>query len=136
MIGYPVSSVAAEFPENSTQTVGQNRTLDEEIADYCGRSEFVLVTTDEDFRTKWSRAGVLARSGVEVIVFHRDIPGAMEQHRRITLHYDRWQETLSVRPYGPGIWEQRASGPPRLQLGSGPKPKPKARVRTTSRTSR
>jgi hypothetical protein len=42
------------------------------------------VTTDQDFRGKWVRNGLLAKHGIEVIAFDRDVPGLRTQHERIT----------------------------------------------------
>jgi hypothetical protein len=103
----------SKVPGFGSEIPGQSPTADEVIARWCAATEWVLVTTDEDFRGRWWRSGLLRDHGVEVIVFDRDIAGLSEQHRRITLHYGDWQATLAANKYGFRVWRQGSKGPPR-----------------------
>jgi hypothetical protein len=105
-VGYPLTHVNNAFPQNVGRRPGQNRTPDEEIARWCAQTETVLIATDEDFRGKWVRLGVLANAGVEVIVFDHDLEGLRVQHERITKHFSVWEQELARQPYGYRVWRQ------------------------------
>jgi hypothetical protein len=79
-----------------------------------------LVTIDSagfSFNGRWVRTGLLARHGVEVIVFDRDIKGITEQHRRLTAHLPYWQSELERQPYGYRVWHQGKPLKPNMSVG-------------------
>jgi hypothetical protein len=111
LVELPFAHVADVFGGAVT---GQSPVEDEVIARWCGTGGHVLVTIDGDFRARWVRSGLLATHDVEVIVFHRDILGLAEQHRRVTLAYEGWVQALCRHDAGHRVWEQRARGSPTL----------------------
>ncbi len=118
-VGYPVTHVVNAFPKNVGDRSGQNRTADEEIARWCAQTGTVLVSTDEDFRGKWVRLGVLSNLGVEAIVFDHDLEGLRVQHERITRHFPTWEMELGRQPYGHRVWRQGVRNRIRLMPSTG-----------------
>ncbi len=87
------------------------------------------MTTDEDFRGRWVRSGLLQAHNVEVVVFTKDPKGLREQHARVTRHLPYWEQELSRQPYGFRVWEQgnplapsMRRGQPRRQRARSPRP--------------
>jgi hypothetical protein len=111
-LDYPITCVFRSFPDYPGPKVGQCRAPDEVIAEWCAKTEQVLVSTDEDFRGKWVRNGLLATHGVEVIAFDRDLPGLRFQHERLTRLLPVWEQVLSQNPYGYRVWIQGSRGQP------------------------
>jgi hypothetical protein len=126
-VGYPITHVVTAFPLNVGKRSGQNRTPDEEIARWCAQTETVLVSTDEDFRGKWVRLGVLSTLGVEAIVFDHDLEGLRLQHERITKHFPVWEMELGRQPYGHRVWNQGVRNRVRLMPSTGRRIRPKSR---------
>lgn len=96
---------------------GQCKAEDGEIAKWCSENGRVLVTGDEDFSGRWVRSGELAKHGVEVVVFDRELAGLRTQHERITRHLPHWVRALSAYPAGHRVWVQGERLDPRLQEG-------------------
>lgn len=90
---------------------------DPDIAKWCGMTNYVLVTIDADFHTRWVKSGLLAAHGVEVIVFAADLKGLDEQHARVTRHYPYWQSELGLNPYVHRVWVQTLRKAPGLIQG-------------------
>lgn len=116
LVEHPVIHVVEAFPHKVPKP-GRCNAEDGEIAEYCAKAELVLVTTDSDFQGRWVRSQLLARHGVEVIVFTEELPGLSEQHRRMTLHLPTWATTLNRDPYGYRVWTQGSKGPPKIMQG-------------------
>ncbi len=116
LVEHPFVHVSEVLPSPSLPS-GQAGASDEEIAAWCADDVSVLVTTDSDFKGRWIRSGLLARHGVEVIVFNRDIPGLGNQHLRITTHLPAWQSELERQPYAYRVWVQNMSGGLKLRIG-------------------
>jgi hypothetical protein len=114
LVGYSFMHVH-QLPGNTAPIPGQCDLDDSAIAIWCGKANRVLVTCDQDFRTRWLKSGLLAREGVEVIVFSRNIAGLAEQHRRVTLHLPDWIKLLEQQGYGHRVWEQPTRGLLRLR---------------------
>jgi hypothetical protein len=133
-VAVAVIHVSQALPSGATAVPGQNRTPDNVIAHWCAQTEHVLVTTDEDFRGRWLRSGLLAAAGVEVITFDHDIPGLRQQHARITKHFPWWEGELCKRPYGHRVWIQRQRNPPTMTKSSARRQRQGRQVqRTTAR---
>lgn len=99
-----VSEVEAlRVPDTMT---GQCKSPDELIAPWCVDNRKVLVTVDADFKGRSARSRLLAQQGLEVIVFDKEIKGALEQHARVTYHLPFWEQALGSQPYGQRIWTQ------------------------------
>lgn len=114
---------------------GQQPAEDPDIADYCARTETVLVTIDSDFRGRWVKSGTLSRAGVEVIVFTKDLKGLPEQHRIVTGCLPGWYQDLGRQPYAHRIWDQYPNRKhPELRVGKTRKPR-KGRSRPPVRTN-
>jgi len=58
---------------------GQSRARDEEIAEWCGINDYVLITCDSDFRGRLVRSGALETANAEVIVFTHELAGLHNQ---------------------------------------------------------
>jgi hypothetical protein len=103
------------------KSTGQSLAPDDQIAEWCAKTEYVLVTLNsQDFAGygRWVRNGLLAKHGVEVIVYDRDIKGLQEQHRRLTANLERWTQALETFPYGHRVWDQGLRGPPKQVVGA------------------
>lgn len=103
----PFTHVALEPSLGTGRVRGQQPASDKDIAEFCAKTEHVLVTIDSDFRGSWERSGVLARAGVEVIVFTTDLVRLEEQHRVVTACLPGWRRELeAITPYGYRRWNQ------------------------------
>lgn len=95
-------------------TAGQPGADDATVARWCATTRLVLVTCDGDFSGRWVRSGLLAREGVETIVFDWQVRGLQEQHRQVTARYASWASQLAVYPADHRVWIQQKRG--RLRL--------------------
>jgi predicted nuclease of predicted toxin-antitoxin system len=117
LIDLPVLHVWDAIPSSRGSVKGQVQASDQEIANWCALAEYVLVTTDEDFRGRWVRSGLLQAQNVEVVVFTKDIKGLRNQHARVTRHLPYWEEELSRQPFGFRVWEQGPDNRPVMRSG-------------------
>ncbi len=116
LVEHPVIHVVDAFP-HKVPLPGRCSAEDGEIAEYCAKTEHVLITTDKDFQGRWVRSQLLARHGTEVIVFSEELAGLAEQHRRITALMPVWGALLRRDPYGHRVWSQAPKGPPTILMG-------------------
>ena len=137
-LGYPVTCVFRSFPDYPGPRHGQCRAPDEVIAEWCAKTEHVLVSTDEDFRGKWVRNGLLATHGVEVIAFQKDLITLRTQHERITRLFSVWEDLLRLNPYGHRVWIQGNANRPvesrQRNRGSARRPSPTGQRQRASRS--
>lgn len=110
MVGYEIAHVSEWFPGSDRPGVCEAR--DEDIAHECGSRNYVLITCDKDFHTRWVTTGVLADAGVEVIVFKNELAGLRHQHDQVTTLWRHWETSLCSSEYSHRVWEQGAKGPP------------------------
>lgn len=75
------------------ETLGK-KAKDEEIVPWCNKNGHVIVTCDDDFRSREMREGLLNQTSVEVIWFQRQPKGTRQQFEQITKHYPVWDELL------------------------------------------
>ncbi|MGQ0431751.1 MAG: DUF5615 family PIN-like protein [Microthrixaceae bacterium] len=106
MVDHDVQHVSEITALGVGRVRGQQPAEDPDIADYCARTETVLVTIDGDFRGRWAKSGALARAGAEVIVFTKDLVGLREQHQIVTQCLPGWYVDLGSQPYAHRIWDQ------------------------------
>ena len=123
LVEEPILHVSEAFPDNTGGVPGNCNVPDEQVAEWCGKTAYVLVTADEGFHGRWIRTGLLSNHGVEVIVFDREIKGLPEQHRRITRHLTRWKDVLERDPYGFRVWVQSVNGDPKTLQGKKSRPR-------------
>jgi hypothetical protein len=113
----PFLHVTEAIPPPPGTPRGRQPAPDPEVAKWCGQAQYVLVTIDTDFWSRWVKTGLLANCGVEVIVFNEDLKGLEAQHSRVTRHYAFWQETLGKSPYAHRVWSQTRKLEPGLIQG-------------------
>ena len=111
-VGYPITCAFRALPDYPGTKHGQCRAPDEVVAEWCAKTEYVLIATDEDYRGKWVRNGLLALHGVEVIAFDKDLATLRRQHQRITRLFPVWEQALSLNPYGHRVWIQGSANRP------------------------
>lgn len=117
LVGHPIIHVVSALPHRAGPLAGQCNATDAEIAEWCAKTENVLVTSDSDFRGRWVRNGLLVKHGVEVVAFDKDVAGLIEQHRRVTRHMPYWHDTLNRQPYSHRVWIQTSKLAPSLSIG-------------------
>ena len=88
---------------------------DEEIAEWCAREGLVVVTCDEDFRSRELRVGAYNRRGVDVVLCTRQPTGLREQLELVVLWYPKWTKAVATAQRHPQLWLQHGPrGPLRL----------------------
>ena len=97
-------------PELASGVKGHSSAEDLEVARWCVTNEHVLVTCDPDFRGRSTRNQELVDSGVEAIVFTRELSGLNSQIDTINRRLPLWQQQLSRKPYAPRVWLQFPRG--------------------------
>lgn len=100
----------SRVPGLGGSTAGQSGADDASVARWCATTGHVLVTCDSDFSGRWVRSGLLAREGVETIVFAWQVRGLQEQHRQVTARYESWAYQLADLPADHRVWIQQKRG--------------------------
>lgn len=83
---------------------GWCRVKDPVIAEHCGTYKLTLITFDTDFKTKWLRSGILAKTGAEAVWIDRQIPRPGRQLEFLMAHRQKLESALSQRPYAGQAW--------------------------------
>lgn len=113
--------MAAGYPFRSVQRVQElgiwesgallgRKAKDEDIVPWCQTNDFVVVTCDDDFRSREMRQRLLTQNDVEVIWFSKQPRGVQEQTEWIVRHFPTWVETLQSEDRAYRQWMQRPNG--------------------------
>jgi hypothetical protein len=88
---------------------------DEEIAEWCARDGWAVVTCDQDFRSRELRMSAYNRRGVDVVLCTRQPTGLREQLELVVFNYSKWADAVATTKRHPQLWlQQGARGPLRL----------------------
>jgi len=88
---------------------------DEEIAEWCARDGWAVVTCDQDFRSRELRMSAYNRRGVDVVLCARQPTGLREQLELVVFNYSKWADAVATTKRHPQLWlQQGARGPLRL----------------------
>ena len=82
----------------------------EQIADWCAEQDWILVTSDQDFRSRELRVRAYLGRGVDVILCTRQPSGLREQLELIVVNYPRWLEVTAGSARHPQLWLQHRRG--------------------------
>ena len=86
----------AELGEPHPRVQGlRHKASDAEIADWCAEEDWILVTSDQDFRSRELRVRAYLGRGVDVILCTRQPSGLREQLELIVFNYPRWLEATA-----------------------------------------
>ncbi len=97
----------AELGEPHPRVQGlRHKASDAEIADWCAEEDWILVTSDQDFRSRELRVRAYLGRGVDVILCTRQPSGLREQLELIVLNYPRWLEVIAGSARHPQLWLQ------------------------------
>ena len=89
---------------------GHSNADDYDIAVWCAESGHVLVTCDNDFRSRRQRTRAIELTGVEVVVFTYELAGHNTHVSTIERRVPLWTRHLSPLPYAPRVWLQYPRG--------------------------
>ncbi len=84
----------------------RHKASDAEIADWCAEQDWILVTSDQDFRSRELRVRAYLGRGVDVILCTRQPAGLREQLELIVFNYPRWLEATASSSRHPQLWLQ------------------------------
>lgn len=84
----------------------RHRASDIDIADWCARERRVIVTCDEDFRSRELRMRAYNDRGVDVILCTRQPAGLREQLEIVVFNYAKWAQAVKTSPRRPRLWLQ------------------------------
>jgi len=84
----------------------RHKASDAEIADWCAEQDWILVTSDQDFRSRDLRLRAYLGRGVDVILCTRQPAGLREQLELIVFSYPRWLEATVGSSRHPQLWLQ------------------------------
>ena len=107
--GYAVQQVQriAEFGEPHPRIPSlRHKATDSEIADWCAKQGWILVTSDHDFRSRELRVRPYLGRRVDVILCTRQPASLREQLELIVFSYQRWLETIAGSSRRPQLWLQ------------------------------
>ncbi len=107
--GYAVEQVQriAELGEPHPRIPGlRHKASDADIADWCAEQDRILVTSDQDFRSRELRVRPYLGRGVDVILCTRQPAGLREQLELIVFSYPRWLEVVAGSSRHPQLWLQ------------------------------
>ncbi len=90
----------------------RHKATDAQIAEWCAEQDWILVTSDQDFRSRQLRVRAYLGRGVDVILCTRQPANLREQLELIVLNYPRWLEAITGSSRHPQLWLQ-----PRLRGG-------------------
>ena len=88
----------------------RHKASDAEIADWCAEEDWILVTPDQDFRSRELRVRAYLGRRVNVILCTRQPSGLREQLELIVLNYPRWLEVIAGSSRRPQLWLQHRRG--------------------------
>jgi predicted nuclease of predicted toxin-antitoxin system len=101
----------AELGEPHPRVQGlRHKASDAEIADWCAEHDWILVTSDQDFRSRELRVRAYLGRGVDVILCTRQPAGLREQLELIVFNYPRWLEATAGSSRHPQLWLQHRRG--------------------------
>jgi predicted nuclease of predicted toxin-antitoxin system len=81
---------------------------DAEIAEWCATNGWVVVTCDEDFRSRELRASSYLGRRVDVVLCTRQPASLREQLELLVFNYAKWVEAVES-PRHPRLWLQHGS---------------------------
>jgi hypothetical protein len=96
----PIAVIARELVSHSV----------EQIADWHAEQDWILVTSDQDFRSWELRVRAYLGRGVDVILCTRQPASLCEQLELIVLNYPRWLEAPAGSARHPQVWPQHRRG--------------------------
>ncbi len=104
-----VADLGKPHPKNEDLRHGAT---DQEIADWCAKEGWAVVTCDQDFRSRQLRVGAYQVRGIDVVLCTRQPAGLREQLELVVFCYPKWVSALSVARRHPQLWLQYgARGP-------------------------
>ena len=89
---------------------GHSNAHDYDIAVWRAENDYVLVTCDDDFRSRGQRTQSIQQTGVEVVVLTFELAGLSSHVSTIERRVPLWVQQLSPRPYAPRVWLQYRRG--------------------------
>lgn len=84
----------------------RHQATDEQIADWCAREGWVVVTSDDDFRSRKLRLGAYNNRGVDVIFCTRQPSGLRQQLEVVVFNYSKWVTAIETARRRPQLWLQ------------------------------
>lgn len=88
----------------------RHKASDAEIADWCAEQDWILGTSDQDFRSRELRVRAYLGRGVDVILCTRQPASLREQLEPIVFNYPRWLEATAGSARHPQLWLQHRRG--------------------------
>lgn len=89
---------------------GHSNADDYDIAVWCAKNSYVLVTCDSDFRSRRQRAQSIQQAGVEVVVFTYELAGVSNHISTVARRVPLWEQKLRGIAYAPRVWLQHRHG--------------------------
>lgn len=80
---------------------------DVDIAAWCTTNDWVLVTTDDDFRAMYTRGQVYLHHGAEVIFCTPQPKSLQAQTELFVRRYPEWTATMEACRSGGRVWVQK-----------------------------
>ncbi|MHB1851058.1 MAG: DUF5615 family PIN-like protein [Acidimicrobiales bacterium] len=97
----------AELGEPHPRVQGlRHKATDAEIAAWSAEQDWILVTSDQDFRSRELRVRAYLGRGVDVILCTRQPASHREQLELIVFSYPRWLEATAGSSRHPQLWIQ------------------------------
>lgn len=97
----------AELGEPHPRVQGlRHKATGAEIADWCAKQDWILVTSDQDFRSRELRVRAYLGRGVNVILCTRQPASLREQLELIVFSNPRWLEATVGSSGHPQLWLQ------------------------------
>ncbi|MCY4519090.1 MAG: DUF5615 family PIN-like protein [Acidimicrobiaceae bacterium] len=94
-----------------SRTHGSHSNADDyDIAVWCAENSYVLVTCDNDFRSRRQRTQSIQQVGVEVIIFTYELAGLANHVSTIARRIPLWEQKLKGLGYAPRVWLQARRG--------------------------
>ncbi|MGH9301726.1 MAG: DUF5615 family PIN-like protein [Acidimicrobiales bacterium] len=98
-----IAELGEPHPRNESL---RHKATDLEIADWCAEQNWILVTSDQDYRSRQLRFHAYLGRGVDVILCTRQPANLREQLELIVINYPRWLEAIAGSSRHPQLWLQ------------------------------